>query len=109
MTIREWFHQLFNFVSIIRDLKTQVSHKDGALGVLADRFREQDAAISTLSHALVYITTPPPVEVEQPVVVREVFRRPTYTQVVRQYERQNSARFRAIDEAVARKAAETSR
>jgi hypothetical protein len=102
MTIREWFHQLFNFVTIIRRLEAENLALMERVSRLQEKNDDFDAAVSTLSHAIVYITTPPE-EKEEPVLKPVRFQRRTYAEEAKFIERQWSARFRDQDAAKRRK------
>lgn len=97
MKIREFFETLWYHRSIIQALTTDVNfwHKEAG---------QYEGATQTLSHALIYITTPPTVEEEKPVALKPVFQRRTYREQQVFVERQMSARFREMDAAKARKA-----
>ena len=102
MTIREWFHQLFNFVSIIRKLQAENLTLMERITDLQKKHDDFDAATQTLADALVYITTPPPVEKEIELKPLRLQRR-SYREEQIHWERQMSARFREQDAAQQRK------
>lgn len=99
MNVIEWFRTLFNHRSIIRDIEQERVALQSELESLKQEKDSLEQSIRCRDHALTSLALQfNPVDLT-PVVVREVFRRPTYAERQRQYERQNQLRFRQMDEA----------
>lgn len=99
----EFFQTLFTHRRVIQKLEAQkLEHFRLAL-IQTQTISQLEQAIRSRDHALSSLAAPDPVQIEQPIVVREVFRRPTYAEQQRQYERQNQLRFRQMDEARVRR------
>ncbi len=106
--IIEFFTTLFTHRAMLRReimVRNEVSEN---LIHLHEKRKELEAAILTLSHALVYITTPPP-EPEPSVLKPVRFQRVSYAEAQQRFERANSARFRDMDAERTRKAQGTNR
>jgi len=93
----EFFHQLFNFRSIIRELTEardwnikRANKWEGEAIDLNKAIRCRDYALESL--ATISPDSPPP----KMVPIR--LQRPSYSEAARQFERSHSARFREMDE-----------
>ena len=108
MNIKEFFVTLFNHRRTLRNIRAEFAACKSACEELCALRDAQDAALGTLSRALVYAVTPP-AEEEKPVLKPVRLFRPSYAQQQQMFERAHSARFREMDAERARKAQRTGR